>query len=42
MRIRILRPRPDERPRRKGVSNARLQQARQAAWLEASRPRINL
>lgn len=42
MRINLLRPRPDERPRRKGISNARLQEARRAAWLEASRPRINL
>jgi hypothetical protein len=42
MRIKLFRPRPDERPRRKGVSDARLNEARRAAWLEASRPRINL
>jgi hypothetical protein len=42
MRIYLVRPRPDERPRRRGFSEPRLQEARRAAWLEATRPRINL
>jgi len=39
VRLPIRRPRPDQRPRRKGISDARLQ-ARRSAWHEASRPRI--
>ena len=42
MRIKLFLARPDERPRRKPIYNARLQEARRAAWLEANRPRINL
>ena len=42
MRIKLFSARPDERPRRKPIYDARQQEALRAAWLEASRPRINL
>ncbi|HEY9555127.1 MAG TPA: hypothetical protein VIR58_00245 [Acidimicrobiales bacterium] len=41
VRLNLNRPRPDQRPRRKAFDHKRLEQARQRAWLDASRYRVN-